>query len=316
VLLAIIIVSYNTRELLRACLRSVAAELSSSGLAARIVVVDNDSHDGTPTLLRAEFPQVELIESGGNLGFAGGNNLALRRPLCEAEPPDALFLLNPDTELAPTALATLLDYLAQHPAVAVVGPQLRYPDGSQQPSRRRFPTRATFFLESTPLETYWPNNRWASRYRMADTPDDLTQPVDWLVGAALLVRRAAIERAGLLDAGFLMYSEEMEWQQRIAAAGGQGLFVPAALVVHHEGKSSEQAPARRYINFQRSRLRHAALLYGPRFATLLRAFLLVAYGLELASEAAKWLLGHKRPLRATRVRVYWEVVLNLAARGW
>src|SRR5262249_27764246 len=173
------------------------------------------------------------------------------------------------------AIPTLVRYLEAHPDVAVVGPRLRYPDGSVQPSRRRFPTKGVYFWESTPLEQRWPNNPWARRYRLAATPDDDEQEVDWLGGAALIGRPAARERAGLLDAGFPMYSEELEWQRRISQqsavsnqqSGSQSatdcplptgyplgdcrriVYLPSATIVHHEGKSSEQAPAQRYLNF-------------------------------------------------------------------
>ncbi|HNP71008.1 MAG TPA: glycosyltransferase family 2 protein [Kouleothrix sp.] len=311
--LAIIIVSWNTRELLRRAIDSARASLAGSGIGTRIVVVDNASADGTPAMLRADYPEVELIEAGTNLGFAGGNNLALRHVLSTAI--DYVFLLNPDTESRGDALPMLVRYLEAHPDVAVVGPRLVYPDGSVQPSRRRFPTRGVYFWESTPLEQRWPANPWARRYRCADTPDDREQDVDWLVGAALLVRRAAVERAGLLDAGFQMYSEELEWQRRIGLLpsdiGRRIVYLPTATIVHHEGKSSEQAPARRYLNFQRSRIREARMAYGARFAGLLRWFLRAAYAAELAAEAGKWLLGHKRPLRAGRVRVYWQLLREL-----
>jgi GT2 family glycosyltransferase len=187
-----------------------------------------------------------------------------------------------------------------------------------------------YFWESTPLEPRWRNNPWVRRYHLADTPDDTEQEVDWLVGAALLVRRTAIERAGLLDAGFQMYSEELEWQRRIREAGNGGwemersshpaspmpyaariVYFPDAVIIHHEGKSSEQAPARRYINFQRARLRDAGMVYGRRFAARLRLFLRTAYAFELATEGGKWLLGHKRALRAQRMAVYRQVLREL-----
>ena len=445
--LVVIIVSWNTCDLLRRCLESVHASLAGSGIDYTIVVVDNASSDGTPAMVRAEHPEVQLLEPGRNLGFAGGTNLALRvildrtrsenreprlalergegtenrrmrderremgdgrqqtgderqetttqSAICNLQSttrnlqsaicnphsvfPDYVLLLNPDTEVVGDAIPRLVRYLEAHSDVAVAGPQLRYPNGSAQPSRRRFPTPGTFFWESTPLEQRWPNNPWARRYRCADTPDEVEQEVDWLVGAALLVRVAAIERAGLLDTGFAMYSEELEWQRRIRAAsygvaerrkewetgdrsheprdgrweaGGEGatqylprvahraamgdaeergdgssiraprptgqsairiVYVPEAVVIHHEGKSSEQVPAWRLIQFQRSRLRYARMVYGSRFAGALRLFLLGAYSVELALEGAKWLLGHKRPLRAQRVGSYWQVVCALGA---
>jgi GT2 family glycosyltransferase len=346
--LAVITVSWNTRDLLRRSIETVHDSLAGSGIAYSIVVVDNASTDGTPAMLRSEHPEVLLIESGGNLGFAGGNNLALRRVLSSElrvqslefqfnselltlnSKLDYVFLLNPDTEVIGDAIPALVRYLEAHPDVALVGPRLRYPDGSVQSSRRGFPTKGVFFWESTPLEQRWPNNPWARRYRLADTPDDAEQEVDWLVGAALMVRREAIERAGLLDAGFLMYSEELEWQRRIRGVGDgrwgmvrpshppspiphplRIMYLPTAVIIHHEGKSSEQAPARRYINFQRSRLRDARLVYGERFAATLRLFLRAAYAAELAIEGAKWLIGHKRSLRAQRIAVYWQVLREL-----
>ncbi|MEM8533052.1 MAG: glycosyltransferase family 2 protein [Chloroflexota bacterium] len=312
--LAIIIVSWNTRKLLGRCLETVQASLSHTNITPTIIVVDNASTDGTPAMLRTEHPKVCLIESGRNLGFAGGNNLALRRVLSGQQTPDYVLLLNPDTEVLADALPQLVQYLEAHPDVAVVGPQLRYPDGSIQSSRRRFPQRMTFFMESTPLEQYWPNNPWVRHYRCDDTPHTDQQHVDWLVGAALLVRRSAILQAGILDDRFLMYSEELEWQQRMRRAqAGYIAYMPTAVIVHHEGKSSEQAIARRYINFQQSRLRHARMMYGQRFATMLRLFLQVAYGGELLVEASKWLLGHKRSLRAQRVEVYWQVIRALGS---
>jgi GT2 family glycosyltransferase len=366
--LAIIIVSWNVRDLLRRCLGAVGESLRGSGIAHEILVVDNASSDGTPAMLRAEFPHVRLIESGDNLGFSGGNNVALRfllrtegrglrtesgsadinalnvgnalspQPSVLSTQSSALspqhsvlkyvLLLNPDTEPLPGAIPALVRYLEQHPDAIAVGPQLRYPNGRVQSSRRRFPAPAAFFWESTPLERLWPANPWARRFHLEDVPDSVEQRVGWLVGAALLVRAEAIARAGLLDEGFFMYSEELEWQGRLQAAAGQGrrakgepfhdsassaiAFLPQAIVTHHEGQSSAQVPAGRHLHFQRSKLRLAQMLYGRRFAALLRLFLLVCYGWELAVEGAKWLLGHRRELRKGRINAYLAVLKSLA----
>jgi GT2 family glycosyltransferase len=136
--------------------------------------------------------------------------------------------------------------------------------------------------------------------------------VDWLVGAALLVRRAAVERAGLLDSGFALYSEELEWQRRMRQSGaGRIVYLPEAEIVHHEGKSSEQAPARRLVAFHRSRLRYIRMAHGARLAAVVRRFLLLAYGAELALEALKWLAGHRRELRAGRIATYRQLLGSL-----
>lgn len=308
--LAIVIVSWNVRELLRRCLLAVERSLAGSGLGYELVVVDNASADGTPAMLRAEFPGVRLIESGANLGFAGGNNVALRGLLARAPAPDYILLLNPDTEPLGDAIPRLVREMEARPELAAAGPRLRYPDGAVQPSRRRFPEPATFFWESTPLERLWAGNPWARRFRCADAPDDVAQPVGWLVGAAVLVRAAALARGGLLDERFFMYSEELEWQRRLAAAGPIW-YLPAAEVVHHEGKSSEQAIAARHINFQRSRVLLARMWHGWRFAGLLRAFYRLCYLGELGAEAAKLLVGHRAGLRRQRIGVYWRVIREL-----
>ncbi len=321
--LAIIIVSWNVCDLLRRCLQAVAASLADSPISTTIVVVDNASSDGTVAMVRAEFPQVAVIEAGGNLGFAGGNNLALRlllkqdasTPAADLPFPDYILLLNPDTEPLGTAIPDLVAYLEAHPDLVALGPQLRYPDGSIQSSRRRFPTRLTFFFESTPLERLWPGNPWARRYHYADHSPSTTHRVDWLVGAALLVRSRAIAQAGLLDEGFFMYSEELEWQLRLQRDTGRGqasaagiAYLPTAQIIHHEGRSSEQAITARHLNFQRSKLRLATMLYGPGFALLLRIFLLLGYAWELGIEAGKLLLGHRRALRRQRIGVYATVL--------
>ena len=320
--LSIVIVSWNVRELLQRCLASLIGDNTateegfftlSGGQTVEVWVVDNGSVDGSADVVRGAFPGVHLLVNDCNPGFAVANNRAIARSAGRY-----LLLLNPDTEVVGEALTTLLRYMDAHPEVGVAGPQLRYPDGTLQSSRRRFPTPLTGFLESTLLQQWFPRNRWLGRYYMLDTPDDATTEVDWLVGAALMVRRAAIEQAGLLDEGYFMYSEEMEWCRRIKARGWRIVYLPAATVVHHEGRSSEQVVAARHIYFQTSKLRYYAQVHGSRWALALRTFLLATYVYQWLVEGAKWLLGHKRPLRANRLRAYGQVLrsgLRPAGRG-
>lgn len=321
--LAVIIVSWNVRDLLRACLRAVEASLAGAAIGYEILVVDNASADGTPAMLRAEFPRVRLLEPGANLGFAGGNNLGLREVLHEGRARYVL-LLNPDAEPLGDAIPRLVRALEARPELVAVGPMLRYPDGSAQASRRRFPVPATLFWESTALDRLWPANPWARRYRCADAPDDVAQPVGWLVGAALLVRAEAVAAAGLLDERFFMYSEELEWQHRLQLAGcgsqawpgrepepSRIWYVPEAVVVHHEGKSSGQAVARRHISFSRSKVLLARMWYGWRLAALLRRSLRLGFASELAAESVKLILGHRPDLRRQRIGVYLQVLREL-----
>ncbi len=298
-MLSILIVNWNVRDLLRECLRSI--ERGRGALAVEVIVVDSASSDDSAAMVAAEFPWVTLLPQADNVGFPRGNNIALARARG-----DALLLLNPDTVIRGEALPVLVAYLAAHPDVGAVGPQLLNPDGSVQSSRRRFPTLATGFLESTWLEGLAPGV--LRRYYALDLPDDAPADVDWLTGACILVPRAVYERVGGLDEGYYMYSEELDWCRRIRAAGWRVVYLPTAQVVHHVGKSSEQAVTARHINFQRAKLRYFRKYHGRAAAGALRLFLLAGYGGQLLLEAAKGALGSKPELRRQRVRAYRDVL--------
>jgi N-acetylglucosaminyl-diphospho-decaprenol L-rhamnosyltransferase len=298
--LSIIIVSWNVRELLRRCLASI--EAGRGALALEVIVVDSASTDGSCEMVAAEFPAVRLVRQETNVGFTRGNNLGLALALGRYA-----LLLNPDTEIVDSALPDMVAYLDAHPRVGALGPQLTYPDGAIQSSRRRFPTLATGFFESTWLQPAAPRSVLRQYYVM-DQPDDATCEVDWVMGACLAVRCQAFEAVGLLDEGYFMYSEEMEWQRRIKDSGWKVIYYPRARVIHHEGKSSEQVVARRHIYFQRSKLRYFQQYHGRWPALLLRAFLLANYAWQMALEAVKGIVGHKRSLRRQRVTAYWEVL--------
>jgi N-acetylglucosaminyl-diphospho-decaprenol L-rhamnosyltransferase len=254
-------------------------------------------------MVRAEFPRVTLIENQQNVGFTIGNNQAIARAGGRY-----LLLLNPDTELLPGALPSMVAYLDARPEIGVVGPQLLNPDRTVQSSRRRFPTLSTAFLESTVLQQWWPNNETLRRYYVLDRTDGETLDVDWVVGACLMVRREAIAQVGVLDEGFFMYSEEMDWCYRLKQAGWCVVYLPAAQVIHYGGQSSRQVIADQHIYFQRSKIRFFRKHRGVQVAALLRGFLLLNYAYQLAAEALKWAVGHKRSLRAGRIRAYSQVL--------
>ncbi len=305
--LSVIVVNWNVRDLLRCCLASVLyphPHTPTPPPSLEIIVVDNASTDGSVEMIRAEFPQVSLIANADNRGFPAANNQGIA-----AAQGRYVLLLNPDTEIVGDALTTLVRYMDTHPDVGMVGPQLLHPNGCVQSSRRRFPTLATLFLESTWLESWAPRSL-LRRYYFLDQPDDVTLDVDWITGAAMLTRREAIQQVGGLDESFFMYSEELDWCRRVKAAGWRVVYHPAAQVVHHVGQSSEQAVPARHINFQRSKIRYACKYHGPRVATALRLYLLGLYIWQLGLESGKWLVGHKRPLRAQRIAAYWQVLCS------
>jgi N-acetylglucosaminyl-diphospho-decaprenol L-rhamnosyltransferase len=310
--LTIVIVSWNVAPLLRACLDAILqapdvsqrdGQLWVGHHRAEIWVVDSASSDGTAAMVREHYPQVQLIACETNVGFSAGNNLALRR--CDGR---YLLLLNPDTEIVDDALSSMLHYMERHPDIGVLGPQLRYPDGRPQPSRRRFPTLAMALMESTLLEQWLPNNRWARAYRFAETPGDVIQPVDWVTGACMLVRRKAVERVGLLDEDLFMYSEELDWCRRLTDDGWHVIYYPCAVVVHHEGQSAGQVTAARDIYFHSSKIHYFRKHHGRLQAEVLRAFLLATYVVQMGREALKLAIGHRPAMRRRRLAAYLQVL--------
>lgn len=304
--LSILVVNWNVRDLLRRCLQSILANLPACQL--EIIVVDNGSTDGSVEMVRTDFPQVHLIANPDNRGFPVANNqgLAVARGRY-------VLLLNPDTEVVGNALETMVAFADAHPDVGVVGPMLLNPDGTVQSSRRRFPTLLTAVFESTWLQPYAPR-RLLARYYVLDRPDDEVQDVDWVTGAALMARREAIEQVGPLDEGFFMYSEELDWCRRFREAGWRVVYLPTARVIHYGGKSSEQVLPARHIHFQRSKIRYFRKYHGAVAAGVLWAVIVGNYLWQIGVEGAKWLVGHKRSLRAERIAAYGQVVRALSRR--
>jgi GT2 family glycosyltransferase len=315
--LSVVIVSWNVRDLLQRCLESIrASETEQAGerpassdpvqsepyLRVETIVVDNGSSDGSIEMVRESFPEVRLVANEDNRGFPAANNQGI--DIAEGR---YVLLLNPDTEVWDDALATMVAFADAHPDAAIVGPQLLNPDGTVQSSRRRLPTLLTAVFESTWLEP-WAPRRLLERYRVSDRPDDVIQDVDWITGAAMLARREAIEEVGPLDEGFFMYSEELDWCRRFLEAGWRVVYLPTAQIVHHVGKSSEQVMAARHIHFQTSKVRYFRKHESAFAAATLRWILLANYVWQLGLEGAKWLVGHKRPLRAQRIAAYRRVL--------
>ncbi len=306
--LSIVIVNWNVREELRNCLASIYRGLRRE-LPFEVIVVDNASKDGSVEMVRGEFPQVKLIENQTNLGFTKANNQGISQSQGRY-----VILLNPDTEVIGDALARMVDYMEAYPEMGLVGPQLLASDGSVQSSRRRFPSLATAFLESTILQRWFPSNRVTRRYYVLDRSDEELQAVDWVTGACLMVRRKTVDEVGLLDEDFFMYSEELDWCYRIKRAGWQVVYFPEAKIIHHGGKSSEQELPARHIHFQESKITFFRKHHGLWQARALRAFLLLTYSFQLCEEALKWLVRHKRPLRRQRIATYRQV-LSSGLRG-
>ena len=300
--LSVIIVSYNTRELLRGCLDSVFASLGS-GLEYEVIVVDNASADGSAGMIRDDFPRVRLLSNSKNRGFAASNNQAIRESSGRH-----VILLNPDTVVRHGALERMTRVLEERSGTGVVGPKLLFPDGSLQHSAFTFPTLAMVFLDFFPLQDRLLNGPVNGRYRRDLYGRREPFPIDHPLGAALMVRREVIDEVGLLDERFFMYCEEIDWCMRIKKAGWQIVCCPQAEVVHFVGQSTRQFRDDMYVELHRSRYQLYGKHYGDGFRRVAR--LLVFLGVSWQGLRARWaaLRGQMdRGALESRLRAYREV---------
>jgi hypothetical protein len=292
--LAVVIVSWNVCRLLSACLDSVFQSLDGSGLAANVWVVDNASGDGSAEMVRRRYPQARLIASAENLGFAGGNNRALRAMGFPGAAPPALpryvLLLNPDTEVRGDAPATMVHFMDTTPAAGACGARLRYGDGGFQHSAFKFPGLAQIFLDFFPLHGRLTESRLNGRYPRRLYHGQAPFEIDHPLGAAMMLRREAILQTGLLDEGYRMYVEEIDWCLRIRRAGWEIYCVPRAVVVHHAGQSTRQVRGQMFVELWRSRFRLFDKHYSAPFRWAARR--LVRLGLR--AEARRARAAHRR----------------------
>jgi len=240
---SVVIVNWNTVDMLRECLRSVLAETRSS---VEVFVVDNASRDGSADMVAREFPGVCLIANSENRGFAAANNQALVQARGRA-----LLLLNPDTVVLDRAIDRMLDWLDEHPEVGAVTCALRNSDGSPQKSCGRFYSFWGTLFDNRALSRLLPSSRFLARRFLSYWDHASVRQVDWARGAVLMVRRAAAEVVGLLDEQFYIYGEEIDWCYRLRQAGWPLVFIPHAQVVHHGRASMDQRRISMFIqNYQ------------------------------------------------------------------
>ena len=315
--LSIIIVNWNTRELLAECLESVvrgqesgAGGLESEGLIPdprslipEVLVVDNASTDGSAAMVRERFPWVRLIENRENVGFARANNRAIRESTGRY-----VLLLNPDTVVRPDALSALVCFMAAHPEAGAAGARLINPDGSLQVSAQPFPTLGRELWRLLHMDAFhpfsaYPRTRWRSSESVA---------VDVVQGACLMVRRTALAQIGLLDPDYFMYSEEVDLCKRIRKAGWRIFWVPQATVIHWGGQSSRQVPEAMFLQLYRAKTLYFRKQHGRWQAGLYKAILWVVASLRLALAPVAARLrptnrGHYRILAA----YYWRLRTEL-----
>ena len=281
--LSVIIVNYNVRAFLEQTLRSVRR--AKADLDVEVLVVDNNSVDGSCDMVRERFPEVRLIENKENVGFARANNQAIRESSGRF-----LLILNPDTIVQEDTFEVLVRFMEMHPAAGAVGPTILHPDGSfALVSRRSFPTPTVAFYRMIGLSRLFPGSPRFGRYNMTFLPEDETAEVDALCGCCMMVRREALltartpdagsridrEGAGLLDEDYFMYGEDLEWCYSFQQAGWNVYYTPETRIIHYKGESTKKGELRYVRLFYRAMLqfvdKHFQGRYSRVFSWLLRA---------------------------------------------
>jgi len=286
---SVIIVSWNCRQMLADCIQSLQAQLPEG--SSEIIVVDNASSDGTVEAIRASFPELTLIASKANQGFARGNNAGIT-----ISKGKYICLINPDVVVGDRCIAQLLEYMEQHANVGMVGPKIIGRDGETQRSCMRTPTLWNQLCRTLGLDTLTKSSRLFGGYLMKDFHFDELREVEIINGCFWMIRREALESVGNLDQRFWMYGEDLDWCERFRLAGWKLAFFPDAKAVHFGGISSEQASVRCYVEMQRADLQywrkyHSVLSYACYFGLLctahsLRSFVFAcAFALNPSSSA-------------------------------
>ncbi len=248
-----VVVAYDSGPLLLDCVRSLLND-DSAGAAPEVVVVDNfASNKPAPSVaqLEAEFPRVCVIRPGANLGYARAANLGIAATTSEI-----VAVINPDAILRAGSAAGVMDRFAQEVRLGALGPKIRDPDAAVYPSARNFPSNLDA-LGHALLGSIWPNNKATRRYRELDADPDVTRSVDWISGAALWLRRSALDEVGGWDEAYFMYVEDVDLCWRLGAAGWGVEYCPSAEVTHVQGVSTQKTPFRMIAAHHRSAFRFA-----------------------------------------------------------
>ncbi len=315
---SVIVVSFNTRDLLRECLTSLREECARlpEGLSAEILVVDNASRDGSADMVAAEFSgpgtPVHLIRSDVNLGFGVANNRAI-----EAANGRYLVLLNPDAFFHSGALARAIAHTEVDPSAGVGGARLVGRDGAWQPAARMFPTILRDAFVFTGLASRFPRSRFFSAAERTWADPAVPAEVDWVTGAFMILRRAALDKAGLFDPAFFLYCEEVDLCRRVKDAGFRVLYWPDIVVTHLHGESSRQVGAQVFSKNESQvvlwRMRSILLYYRKHHG----AKVWLARWLEESLYSLRFLRNRFSPSPRRRERAREAVILlHLLRRAW
>ena len=281
---SIIIVSWNTREILRDCLSSIYEQ--TEDILFEVIVVDNASSDDSAEMVKTEFPQVILVEKAENRGFAVANNQGLR----SAQGRYAL-LLNPDTLILDGAIQESVKFADQNPTCGVVGIRNDRPDGTLVKNCFEFARVQNLMISLLGLQRVFPRNRFFGRERITWWDYLTVRRVDVVAGCFMLVRREAIDLVGGMDEAYFMYGEEMDWCWRFRQAGWEILYYPDARIIHYGGMSVAQNPSRMQVEQQKSLLRFIEKRQGRGARRIAHSLLFVSGLLRLGFWGLCWIVS-------------------------
>lgn len=293
--LSVVILNWNTCKLLEKCLRSL--ELPQPGLCYEVVVVDNASEDNSREMVKRLFPRVRLLVNKRNVGFGEGNNAALPHTTGRY-----VLFLNSDTEVTEGALAAMARFADSQPDIGILGPKLLNGDGSLQYSCRRYPNLGTGFFRNTPLGRLFPHNRFTTDYLYQDWDHNTPRDVDWVSGAALMIRRTLLDQIGGFDTTFFMYCEDVDlcWRANHAPLEEEGCptwrvtYFPDAVIYHLIGKSTDIVPTRMTYEFHRSQYIFYKKHYAASTPFFLRPLIPVGIGLRAIGQMARYRINYWR----------------------
>jgi N-acetylglucosaminyl-diphospho-decaprenol L-rhamnosyltransferase len=255
--LSVVIVTYFSRPHIAECLQ--ALDRARGDLSMEVLVVDNASADGTLDEVRAKAPWVRIIETGDNLGYAK----AVNRGILESSG-EFVLVLNPDCNVGEDSLRALHAWMREHPRCGVAGPLIRNPDGTLEMSARSFPGPGAFFFNRYSLPTLlWPGNPWSRRYLLSDWDHASPRGVDWVCGACMYVRRAAIAQVGGMDEAYFMFNEDVDWCHAMRDAGWSVDFVSDARVMHAIGASRKRVAEKVIIERHRGMIHYYRKYHRP-----------------------------------------------------
>jgi GT2 family glycosyltransferase len=302
--LSIVIVSWNTKKYMEECLTSLRD--IDGNLSAQIIVVDNASADGTPEMIRTQFPEVKLIETGANLGFAKGNNVGLKEATGKY-----ICLINSDVNVPSDCLYKMHAYMEQQPTIGLLGPGMLRTDGRVYRSGMRFPTLWNVFVRATFLDSLLGSSEFFGGFLMKDFKFDHIRDMDVLNGWLWMARREALQKVGPLDDRFFMYAEDVDWCRRFNLAGWRVVFYPEASAVHYGGASSANAPSRFNVEMQRANLQLWAKYHGRLSIFLYLVISCLGYAIRATGWSVMYLIKS-----AARSRARIEIKQYLKCLRW